>query len=209
MSDPDMELMYEQKYLKYKKKYLELKRLEKGQLGGLGDSFVCIFTTKELGEAILPQLKDGGLSMDELNKHFNGNAYQIIEGSKDFILMTTPETTTPETTTPETTTPETTTPKTTTPKTTTPETKSSKTKSSKTKSSLKNKATLNDFNYKSSDNETFVETLYLPYVQKLNDGTGPKFNYILIVKKPFVNLKKLLPWNKTPEKYTLHLSKLK
>ena len=103
--------------------------------------------------------------MDELNKHFNGNAYQITEGSKEFILMRTPE----------------------------------------TESSLIKKLTLNDFSYKSSDNETVVETLYLPYVQKLNNGTGPKFNYILIVKKPF----KLKFWNKTSEKYTLHLSKLK
>jgi hypothetical protein len=107
MSEPYLEQLYKQKYLKYKKKYLELRRLEQEQEGGgmfdklkgnILYDFILIFTTKEFavekkdsdGKTILDKLQNNGLTWEELLKHFSGNAYSILENTNVFNLMVEP-----------------------------------------------------------------------------------------------------------------------
>ena len=157
MSEPYLDQLYKQKYLKYKKKYLELRRLEQEQEGGgMFDNFVCIFTTQALGSdpKILEALQKDGLTWEELKKHFSGNAYSIDENSNIFKLMLMENTT----------------------------------------SLLEDhKSILNP--YVSKDNELnnagqiVVKDIFLPFVNRdINHGKNPtsvpKFNYILIIKRP-------------------------
>ena len=96
--DPALEQLYEQKYLKYKKKYLELKRFAQEQEGGLTTKKgnATIFTSPELGQQCVAKLeslksnkfKASSLSISELDEMLKNNAYIIFENSNLLEVMT-------------------------------------------------------------------------------------------------------------------------
>jgi hypothetical protein len=183
MSEPYLEQLYQQKYLKYKNKYLELKNLQE-QKGGIFDTFACIFTTqaraeqKDLaGKTILTKLETEGQTMDELINHFSNEAYCIIENSKTFNLMLAPNATT-----------------------------------LLKKSGSINSSYQSAYNkpYSIDSNQSTINGIYLPFVNfninkyVLATTSVPNFNYIIIIKKPYAI--KFLSSSKN--KYKLHSSEL-
>ena len=95
MSDSDLEYMYKLKYLKYKKKYLELKRLEQEQEGGLisfksGD--YAFFGPESVLKEVLEgkTFTEGAIapSVSTINNLFdNKNIYRVKIGDKDLELI--------------------------------------------------------------------------------------------------------------------------
>jgi hypothetical protein len=95
--DPRLEQLYEQKYLKYKKKYLELKRFAQEQEGGLtlGNGDATIITTQDSGKPVVEELIKlnkrfikGSLSIRELETRLKEKGYIIFNHTNKFILLT-------------------------------------------------------------------------------------------------------------------------
>ncbi len=87
MSNPD-ELMYKQKYLKYKSKYTELKKLEQ-QLGGftLDDGIMCFFTSTELANKLKDMFDTKSPKLDQIKEVLHNQAYVVKDGEKQLELV--------------------------------------------------------------------------------------------------------------------------
>ena len=97
--DERMEQIYKQKYLKYKKKYLELKRLEQEQIGGnLPQGYVSLFVSPELGikyKTDLDKIKNNRFTKSsytskEISERFAG-CYYVKEGADEAVEISTGE----------------------------------------------------------------------------------------------------------------------
>lgn len=85
--------VYEQKYLKYKNKYLELKKIEE-QLGGVAlfsDGIYCFFTSSDLATSIDNEFKRSPPKLDKIKEILHNEAYMIEDGSKELRLVLKPK----------------------------------------------------------------------------------------------------------------------
>jgi hypothetical protein len=87
-----MDEIYKQKYLKYKAKYFELKKIEE-QMGGftLDDGIMCFFTSSELATSVKALFDNGKTpKLDKIREVLHNQAYLIEDGDKELELVLKP-----------------------------------------------------------------------------------------------------------------------
>jgi hypothetical protein len=91
MSNPD-DILFKEKYLKYKSKYMNLKKLE-SQLGGFtfDDGIMCFFTSNKLADKIKDMFTVKAPKLDQIKEVLHDQAYMIKDGEKEFELTLKPK----------------------------------------------------------------------------------------------------------------------
>jgi hypothetical protein len=85
------EILYKEKYLKYKGKYIQLKKLEE-QMGGftLDDGIMCFFTSTELATQVKDMFGTKTPKLDQIKEVLHNQAYVIEDGDKELELVLKP-----------------------------------------------------------------------------------------------------------------------
>lgn len=90
MSKPN-DILYKEKYLKYKSKYMELKKIE-DQMGGftLDDGIMCFFTSSELASTVKEMFDTKSPKLDQIKEALHNQAYVVEDGEKELELVLKP-----------------------------------------------------------------------------------------------------------------------